>query len=257
MKILIILLVLFIIIGLDMRLKIQRYTINGNVDFKIIHITDLHGCYYGKDMSSLVNIIDDENPDIVVYSGDIFDDKHPYKNSIILIEKISKYPSYYVNGNHEHWSCDMKNIEKILNDNGVKILNDETTRYGDTDIYISGIEDPASDSNLHEQLESLELKGDGYNILLAHRPENVEEYIKYDFDLIFTGHAHGGQWRLPYILNGLFAPNQGLFPKYAGGLYGFGKTNFIVSRGLARESTIVPRFYNRPELVVVEIKKEI
>ena len=72
--------------------------------------------------------------------------------------------------------------------------------------------------------------------------------------LLLAGHAHGGQWRLPGLLNGLFAPDQGLFPTYAGGRYALGDTTLLVSRGLARESTRLPRFYNRPELVMVELR---
>ncbi len=254
----IILLIIFIAFGLDMRLKVVHYKFKGNVNLKIAHVTDLHGCYYGKDMKTLVDAINAEKPDIIVYSGDIFDDDVPYKNSIIFMEKTKEYPSYYVNGNHEYWSKDMDNIRKILNENEVEILDDRTaifTKDGDK-VNISGIEDPDSGKNLKEQLDSLNVDKDAYNILLAHRPENIDEYLKYDFDVICVGHAHGGQWRIPYIMNGLFAPNQGVFPKYAGGLYDFDKTHFVVSRGLARESTrFVPRFYNRPELVFIEVSK--
>ena len=93
-----------------------------------------------------------------------------------------------------------------------------------------------------------------YTILLAHRPEELELYASLGFDLVLTGHAHGGQWRIPGVLNGLYAPDQGLFPRYAGGRYELDGTVMIVSRGLARESTRVPRFYNRPELVMIELK---
>ncbi len=240
-----------------MRLRLVRYRIKGSVNLKIVQISDLHGCRYGKNMDKLVEIINDENPDIVVYSGDIFDDYIPYKNSRILVERIKKYPSYYVNGNHEYYSKDLENIYKILSDNEVIILEDNTLTHavGDTEVHISGIEDPESGKKLKEQLNSLYVKKESYNILIAHRPENIRKYLEYDFDLILSGHAHGGQWRIPYILNGLFAPGQGLFPKYAGGKYEFGNTNFIVSRGLSREKTIVPRIYNRPELVIIEIEK--
>ena len=93
-----------------------------------------------------------------------------------------------------------------------------------------------------------------FTVLLSHRPELFEIYQKYEFDLVLSGHAHGGQWRIPGLLNGLFAPNQGLFPKYAGGRYDYAGGTMIVSRGLARESTKVPRIFNRPELVVVDVK---
>ncbi len=257
-------LVLFILAGLDMRLKVVHYKFNGNVNIKIAHISDLHGCYYGKNMKTLVDAINKENPDMIVYTGDIFDDKVPYKNSITFIDQTSQYLSYYVNGNHEYWSNDLDNIRRILNEHGVIILDDKTAHLSinENNINISGIEDPEAGKGLSKQLRSLNLRENAYfknpyNILLAHRPENIDEYLKYDFDLILTGHAHGGQWRIPYLLNGLFAPHQGLFPKYAGGAYKMGNTNFVVSRGLARESTLVPRFYNRPELVIIEISKDV
>ncbi len=97
-------------------------------------------------------------------------------------------------------------------------------------------------------------KNDYYTVLLSHRPEFFELYTEYNFDLVLSGHAHGGQWRIPYILNGLYAPNQGVFPKYAGGEYTENNTTMIVSRGLARESTLLPRFYNRPELVIIDLQ---
>jgi predicted MPP superfamily phosphohydrolase len=97
-------------------------------------------------------------------------------------------------------------------------------------------------------------KNGHYTILLAHRPEEIERYSAYHFDLVLSGHAHGGQWRLPGIVNGLLAPDQGWFPRYAGGEYLVNGTTLIVSRGLARESTRIPRIFNRPELVVVDLK---
>ena len=97
------------------------------------------------------------------------------------------------------------------------------------------------------------LDGENCSILMTHRPERTEDYAGRGFELVLAGHAHGGQWRLPGLLNGLFAPDQGLFPTYAGGRYALGDTTLLVSRGLARESTRLPRFYNRPELVVVEL----
>jgi predicted MPP superfamily phosphohydrolase len=99
----------------------------------------------------------------------------------------------------------------------------------------------------------LNLNADTYNIILSHRPEYIDTYSAHNYDLALCGHAHGGQWRIPGLLNGLYAPNQGMFPKYAGGLYVVDNTTMIVSRGLARESTRIPRLYNRPELVIIDI----
>ena len=124
---------------------------------------------------------------------------------------------------------------------------------------ICGVDDPsafAGESGWLEQFRACQaLTGDSrYTVLLSHRPERTEDYAGRGFELVLAGHAHGGQWRLPGLLNGLFAPDQGLFPTYAGGRYALGDTTLLVSRGLARESTRLPRFYNRPELVMVELR---
>jgi predicted MPP superfamily phosphohydrolase len=92
-----------------------------------------------------------------------------------------------------------------------------------------------------------------YSILLAHRPEHIDQYLNYGFDLVLSGHSHGGQWRIPFILNGLYAPDQGFFPKYAGGKYEHGSTIHIVGRGLSKNSTRIPRIFNPPELVIIEL----
>ncbi|MBQ4118259.1 MAG: metallophosphoesterase, partial [Oscillospiraceae bacterium] len=94
---------------------------------------------------------------------------------------------------------------------------------------------------------------ESFNVLLVHRPEYIEQYAKLGFDLVLCGHAHGGQWRIPGVLNGIYAPGQGVFPKYAGGIYEVNGTTLVVSRGLAKESTPIPRVFNRPELVIIDI----
>ena len=102
-----------------------------------------------------------------------------------------------------------------------------------------------------------ELSDDGlFTVLLSHRPERITELLPLNPDLVLAGHAHGGQWRLPVLLeNGLLSPNQGLFPRYTNGEYPFGDTTMIVSRGLARESTrVIPRIFNRPEIVLITVK---
>ena len=117
-------------------------------------------------------------------------------------------------------------------------------------------DNPASVESINEQLSKVnELsQNDNYTILLSHRPELFELYTTYNFDLVLSGHAHGGQWRIPGILNGVYAPNQGLFPEYAGGEYQDNGTTMVVSRGLARETTLAPRIFNRPELVIIDLK---
>ena len=255
----------------DVRLKIVTYDIKSSKitgEIKLALVTDLHSCYYGKNQSKLLAEIDEFQPDAVLLGGDIFDDVLKDENAKIFIDKITKeYKTYYVSGNHEWWSKRRYDMFDFLSDKGVTILrgDDDKLYVNETVIAISGIDDPevnkydSSYTTWEEQLKQVGVntEKDCFNLLLAHRPEYAEKYFEYDFDAVLSGHSHGGQFRIPYIMNGLYAPNQGLFPKLAGGIYDFHGKKLIVSRGLARESTRIPRIFNRPELVVVNfIPKE-
>ena len=266
-----VLLIIFIIFsGMDSRLKIVKYDIKSEKIHSPVHlavVSDLHSCYYGDGQNELVDMIIQQNPDILLYAGDILDDKMPDDNAVILLKALQdKYPSYYVTGNHEYWSREPENKIRIMRDYGVKVLQgewDNISINGQT-INICGIDDPDVDRYttpqvpFDEQLKSLKNAADngGYTILLSHRPELINEYARYPFDLILSGHAHGGQWRVPGIINGIFSPNQGFFPRYAGGRYNKNGMTMIVSRGLAKESTKMPRIYNRPELAIVDLAAE-
>ena len=264
----------FIVPGLFNDLKIQHYSVNAvNISnsIRIALVTDLHSCRYGEKEQELIEAIDEQKPDIIMMAGDIFDNVIPDDNTEYFLQGVvEKYPCYYVTGNHEYWSGSSAFSEKmaVLEKYGVKRLSGEfeaVTVNGET-INVCGVDDPdaymvasksayQNDLSFDEQLIRVnELSDNGnYTILISHRPELFKNYTKYDFDLVLCGHAHGGQWRIPGILNGLYAPNQGLFPKYAGGEYNDGRTKMIVSRGLARENTRVPRIYDRPELVIVDL----
>lgn len=259
---------LFLLWACDARLKTVVYTMESDkLDNKITLalITDLHSDRYGKEQKTLIGAIDEKNPDIVLLGGDIFDDDGDYEYTETTLKHLAdKYPCYYVTGNHEYWGKDAENILEIVDSYGVKILSGDcdTVEISGQTVNICGIDDPdvtyyfEDALNTEEQLAAAESIADtsNYTILLSHRPELVDIYDEYEFDLVLSGHAHGGQWRIPGILNGLYAPNQGLFPKYAGGRYDHEGWTHIVSRGLARESTPIPRIFNRPELVIVEIK---
>jgi predicted MPP superfamily phosphohydrolase len=153
----------------------------------------------------------------------------------------------------------------ILQKYGIPILSEEckTISVHGEMINLCGVDDPEAfareadpRSSFAARLENVSAASDNghYTILLSHRPEYFDVYSECGFDLVLCGHAHGGQWRLPWLLNGVFAPDQGLFPEYAGGQYAQADTTMIVSRGPARESTRIPRIFNRPELVLIEIK---
>ena len=249
------------------KLKIQHYSLESEkltAPVRIVLITDLHSCSYGKGQRELIDAIHAQKPDIILLGGDICDDKLPHRNTELVLRAIAdKYPCYYVTGNHEYWSREIEKILKIFQSYNVPVLEGsfDTIDVRGQKLNICGISDPDilkyTDKNysITEQLKDAAVASENgnYTILLAHRPELIDSYLNYDFDLILAGHAHGGQWRLPGIINGLFAPNQGFFPRYAGGKYRFEDSYMIVSRGLARESTRIPRIFNRPELVVIDL----
>jgi predicted MPP superfamily phosphohydrolase len=259
----------FVLIFLSCRtIKTVDYNLNSSLvvkgtSVKIVLISDLHSTIYGKDQSVLIEKIKAEYPDLILLTGDIIDDVVPLTGTELLLSGIKDTaPIYYVTGNHEYMRNDIQEIKDKIESYGVVILSDsfETVNIHDNDMIIAGIEDPykqKKDTPQYNQNDAMEKAFAGlkdmrvYKILLAHRPENIKLYLKYSFDLIVSGHAHGGQVRLPFI-NGLYAPNQGIFPKYAGGLYRHGSAVQIVSRGLS--VNWLPRVFNPPELVVIVIE---
>ena len=276
-KILLILLAVLLLLvlpGFYNALTIRRYTVGASGiarPVRIALITDLHSCAYGEGQRELLDAIDAETPDLILLGGDIFDDDLPDDNAEIFLQGIAgRYPVYYVTGNHEYWSGEAGFARKmaILEECGIIRLSGNTAAVeaNGTRISLCGVDDPyawADNSGFTERTEggfreqaaqvAAQAEDGAFTILLTHRPELLDVYSQYGFDLVLAGHAHGGQWRVPGILNGLWAPHQGLFPAYAGGQYERGGTVMIVSRGLARESTRVPRWYNRPELVMIEL----
>lgn len=237
-------------------------------NYKIVHISDLHNKMFGEEQSKLLNQIENLSPDIVIVTGDLVDRrKFDLDTAMWFIKGAMKIaPVYYVSGNHEAWSGQYSQIKQQLNDVGVYIMDDTALdlSIGSSTIQLLGLSDPdffTSDylegtdtSNLEEQLEQWS-DSDKFQLLLTHRPELFDLYCENKIDLIFAGHAHGGQVRLPFI-GGLFAPDQGLFPKYTSGRYSKRSSTMYVSRGLG--NSIAPiRVFNRPEIVVVTLKRDL
>lgn len=268
---------IFFIIATDERVTTVNYPISApshlhiedkHKNIKIALITDLHSCYYGYRQHQLIDILKEEQPDIILLGGDIYDDKLPKGNTDSFLSQLhrlrAKNHIYYVNGNHELWlpKEEYEKLEQRIQQFGIKILHGEKATIPNTNIVVWGVADP--DSGLFDaqlQRVGMSAQAEHFNILLSHRPEEVRAYIQYPFDLIVSGHAHGGQWRIPTLINGLFAPNQGFLPKYAGGEYVFHEMgrvqHLIVSRGLARESTrFIPRVFNRPEIVFIDLQQQ-
>ena len=262
------LIITLVVLGLNTNLKTTFYEVQSdkvNSPVKIAFISDFHSCYYGEDQKILLNAIDAQNPDVVLYGGDIFDDRQPYDNAIALLKAMqNKYPAYYVTGNHEYRNGEADILKDIVRSYNIKVLENEqdTININGEIINIFGANDP--DSNIYispvqyfqQQLEVVKYINDNGNftILLTHRPELFSTYKDYPVDLALAGHAHGGQWRIPWILNGVYSPNQGFFPKYPGGKYEHDDTTMIVSTGLSNRMFLVPRIYNPPEIVIINIK---
>ena len=251
-------------VGLDSRIAVPHYQIeheklSGTVRAALI--TDLHSCDYGAGQRELLDAVAAEQPDLVLLGGDIVDDDPslPAENAYAVVRTLAEqYTTYYVTGNHEFWSGQAEEIKENMAACGAAVLAGtwEDVAVNGQSLRICGVDDPAAgEAAWTEQLGRVGEAADTsrFTILLTHRPERVEAYMQYNFDLTVAGHAHGGQWRVPGLINGLLAPNQGLFPKYTGGLYRLGGQTMVVSRGLARESTRIPRLFNRPELVVLDL----
>jgi len=236
-------------------------------NFKILQISDLHNKdFYGR----LLEKINTINPDMIVITGDLIDRRNTKMDvAVQFIEEIAPIaPIYYVSGNHEQLSDIFGELKEELNQRNVNIIDNtfEVFNRKGNKIGLMGIADPAihqtersylwddSSAYVRSSIEDLYKNIDTeFNILLSHRPELYDVYAETKVDLVFSGHAHGGQVRIPFI-GGLVAPNQGFFPKYTEGIYSNGVTSMIVSRGLG--NSIIPlRIFNRPELVVVTLSR--
>lgn len=234
-------------------------------------VTDLHSCRYGAEGRALVEALKAQKPDAVLLSGDIFDDRLPDDNAKAVLAAIARdIPCFYVFGNHEHWSERIPEMREILLAAGVTVLVGEvkTVKIRGAAIDICGIDDPTymSDDEWLAQVASVASASNPsrLRILLSHRPEYSAVYEKHSFDLVVSGHLHGGQWGVPFLGLGVCGPSSGgpdvhertLFPRMAGGAYTLNNgATMVVSRGLARESTPLPRFFNHPEVVIVNLRK--
>lgn len=235
-------------------------------DYKIVQLSDLHSKTYGNRQNVLVKKVSKTKPDLIVFTGDLVDSKNYNEETSLdlMRELIPIAPIYFVTGNHEWWSGKFDILEKELNDIGVKVLrntNNVITK-GHEKIQIIGIDDPAyvNDSNTERSITEAaiensveEMEDDDFKILLSHRPEFFSIYSKYGIDVVFSGHAHGGQVRIPFV-GGLIAPNQGFLPKYTAGKHDLDNTSMFVNRGLG--NSIIPlRVFNRPEIIVLTLSR--
>lgn len=252
--------------GLDNRLTTSHYSLVSKKvknSFRILHLSDIHSCAYGPEQEGLLDRVRFLNGDLILLTGDIFDEKRPMDKALLILEGLKPLaPCFYVTGNHEARMGDLDKVKDLISKRGVKVLDGraEVLSVQGNEISLMGIDDPLCSFKAYKkQLNGLKsIEHPGMSILLAHRPDRIKDYRTLNPDLIFSGHAHGGQWRFPYLLpKGLYAPGQGIFPNYTQGLHHIGEMNLVISRGLSRESTRIPRLYNPPELVCIDIDPEL
>ena len=225
--------------------------------FRIAQVSDLHNAEFGKGNRKLLELLSESKPDIIAITGDLVDAGHTDIGVALDFAKeaVKIAPVYYVTGNHEASLSQYNELKARLETIGVTVLDNDAVQlnHGKEAISLIGLSDP-----------DFTIKGDIFGevpAMVSTKLNNLaddensytmfESYVHCNIDLVLSGHAHGGQFRLPFI-GGLIAPNQGLFPQYDAGLYTSGSTNMIVSRGLG--NSIIPiRFNNRPEVVVIEL----
>lgn len=261
-KLILFLTVLAIMLGLlvwmiidNKDLELNTITVNNDAlpqefdGFRIAHVSDLHSAEMGQGNQNLLDMLEDAKPDIIAITGDLMDcrDTDP-SVALAFCQKAAQIaPVYYVSGNHEvrlDGDIYLRLMEGLRNA-GVRILEDEEVILSRQNASISISGHMWGDTEQVGQISDF----DGFRVLLSHQPEDVENYAAAGFDLVLTGHAHGGQFRLPWI-GGLVAPGQGFFPKYDAGLYRVDSTDMVVSRGIGN-SSIPLRFNNPPEVVLI------
>lgn len=246
--------------------EVESERIPGSLDgFRIAQISDLHNAEFGEGNAKLLELLVRSEPDIIVITGDMIDSRHTDVGIALDFARqaVKIAPVYYVPGNHESRVVEYEALKTGLIDAGVEVMENRKVRIdceGER-ITLLGIKDPTfQDEHFPEDeksiarraIEELQEESDGYTVLLSHRPELFDLYVDTGMDLVFTGHAHGGQFRLPFI-GGIIAPHQGFFPEYDGGQFTEGYTTMMVSRGVG--NSIIPvRFNNRPEIVLVSLK---
>ena len=254
-------------------LELNTYTISSSKlpqsfdGYRIAHVSDLHNAEMGKNNEKLLTMLRDADPDMIAITGDLVDSRNTDIEVALQFvrEAVKIAPCYYVTGNHEARISEYDELKEAMKAAGVTVLEDAQTEISLTGEFITliGVNDPSYQTDylfgdaktvMNTKLEELHTEQDRFTILLSHRPELFDTYADHSIDLVLSGHAHGGQFRLPFI-GGLVAPNQGLFPEYDAGIYTEGNTNMLVSRGVG--NSILPfRINNRPEVILIELQAE-
>ena len=254
-------------------LELNTYTISSSKlpesfdGYRIAHVSDLHNAEMGKDNETLLSMLRDADPDMIAITGDLIDSRYTDIEIALQFvrEAVKIAPCYYVTGNHEVRVNEYDELKIGMEAAGVTVLEDARTEISleNETITLIGVNDPSyqtdylfgdSETVMNTKLEELHTENGEFTVLLSHRPELFDTYADHGMDLVLSGHAHGGQFRLPFV-GGVVAPNQGLFPEYDAGIYTEDNTNMLVSRGIG--NSILPfRINNRPEVILINLQAE-
>lgn len=237
-------------------LMLTEYTVTSQklpsdfTGFRIAQISDLHNAEFGNDNEKLLDLLAQTQPDMIAITGDFVDSRRTEPDVAVSFarESVKIAPTYYVPGNHEARISEYQDLKAALLSAGVIVLEHNSLPFEKEQaaITITGLADPSFEISMPYP------RSENYQVVLSHRPELMDVYARQGFDLVLTGHAHGGQFRLPFI-GGLWAPHQGFLPKYDSGTHIQGDTTMVVSRGLGN-SLFPLRFNNRPELILITLE---
>lgn len=265
-------LIIWIIWG-NTALELNRYTVSSNRlpeefdGYRIAHVSDLHNTEMGKENEKLLTMLREAEPDMIAITGDLIDCRRTDMEIALQFTAAAMEiaPCYFVAGNHEARITEYDELKERLTEQGVIVLDDkciELERSGEK-IVLLGVNDPAfptkhlygdTEAVMKKKLKAISAEENVFTILLSHRPELFECYADSNIDLVLSGHAHGGQFRLPFV-GGVMVPNQGFFPKYDAGMFSEGITTMLVSRGVGN-SAFPFRVNNRPEVILIELERK-
>lgn len=237
-------------------LKTTRYTLDAGVekDVKIVHLSDLHGKRFGGKNGRLIAKIIKEKPHLIVFTGDAIH-KYRAKDKAVALELVSALcgvaPVLYVSGNHEMRNKGYRFFRKDLMEAGATVLDNCTADM--CDLSVTGLNCTCLKNNVINEITPKDSGNEKVKILLAHMPQFMDRYAAAGYDFVFCGHAHGGQWRIPFTGIGIYSPGQGMFPKLTSGVHTRGKCKIIISRGLGNSQCPL-RLFNIPEIVSVTLK---
>lgn len=232
----------------------------GMEGYRIVHLSDLHNALFGRENSRLLEMVRNQNPNVIMITGDLVDaNRTNVKVAVQLADKLTQIaPVYYVTGNHESWLEEskpekFKELMTGLEKAGVTILDNEiaTVDTGKAVYNIIGLDD---NDLMNGTLASLveNTSKEVLNVTLAHEPQYIRRYSEDGANLVLSGHAHGGQFRIPGV-GGVYAPSEGFLPQYSEGKHEVNSATMVVSRGLGNSSFPI-RIFNRPEIVCIDFK---